>query len=82
MPRLTRCFHCGGTDLEDREVEELLSVDTYVVRLRVPAIVCLHCGERYFEPATVRRFEEIRARLRSGDLNGFRTAGELLEPAA
>lgn len=79
---MTRCFYCGGTDLEVREVEELLSVADYVVRCKVPATVCLRCGERYFDPETVRRFEDIRAHVRAGDLSGLRTAGALLEPAA
>ena len=79
---LTRCFRCGGTDLVDREVEELLSMDKYVVRCRVTATVCHQCGERYFDPETVRGFEEMRARVRTGDLTGFRPAGEILEPAA
>ena len=82
MTRSTRCFHCGGTDLETREVEEFLSEADSVVRLRVSAMVCLRCRERYFDPDTVRRFEEIRSRLRTGDLSGFRKAGELLEPVA
>jgi uncharacterized protein with PIN domain len=81
-PRLTRCFHCGGIDLEAREVEELISAAPYVIRYRTPATVCRHCGERYFDPQTVRRFEEIRSRVRSGDLSGLRPAGTLLEPAA
>lgn len=83
MPALlTRCFHCGGTDLDEQEVEELLSVDKNVVRCRVSATVCRHCGERYFSPETVRRFEEIRSRLRSGDQTGLVSAGTVLETAA
>jgi YgiT-type zinc finger domain-containing protein len=81
-PRLTRCFHCGGTDLEEREVEELISATRYVVRCKAEATVCRRCGERYFDPQTVRRFEEIRARVGAGDLTGLRPAGTLLEPAA
>lgn len=81
-PRLTRCFHCGGTDLEEREVEELISASSYVVRYKAPATVCRRCGERYFDPQTVRRFEEIRGKVREGDLSGLRPAGTLLEPAA
>jgi len=79
---LSQCSYCGGSDLEPREVEELLSVGDYVVRCKVLAKVCLRCGERYFDPDTVRRFEEIRAQVRKGDLSGLRTAGSLLEPAA
>ena len=66
----------------EREVEELLSVGDYIVRCKVPATVCRHCGERYFSPETVRQFEDIRSRVRSGDLRGLRTAGAVLEPAA
>ncbi len=58
--RLTRCFHCGGTDLEEREIEELISAASYVVRCKVVATVCRQCGERYFDPRTVRGFEKIR----------------------
>jgi YgiT-type zinc finger domain-containing protein len=56
-----RCFHCGGTDLEEKEVEELLSTDDQTIRCRVAATVCLRCGERYFDLETIRRLEEIRA---------------------
>ena len=58
---LTRCFFCGGTDLEEKEVEEHLSVNEQVIPCRALATVCLHCGERYYDPDTVRRFEKIRA---------------------
>ena len=79
---LTRCFHCGRTDLEVREVEELLSAAQHVVRCKATATVCHRCGERYFDPETVRRFEAIRAQVLAGDLSGLRTAGAILEPAA
>lgn len=81
-PLLTRCFHCGGTALEERQVEELLSVGKDVVRCKATATVCLECGERYFDPATIQRFEEIRDRLRAGDLTGLQAAGLVLETAA
>jgi len=79
---LTRCFRCGGTDLEMQEVEELISAGRHVVRCRVPATVCHHCGERYFAAETVRELEAIRERVSAGDLTGLRPAGTLLEPAA
>jgi YgiT-type zinc finger domain-containing protein len=68
---VTRCFYCGGTNREPKEVEEFLSVDDYAVRCKVPATVCLRCGERYFDPDTVRRFEKIRAHVRTDDLSGL-----------
>lgn len=80
--KLTQCFNCGGTDLGEQDVEELVSMDRYVVRCKVSATVCHRCGERYFSPQTVRDFEAIRARVGAGDLSGLREAGTLLEPAA
>lgn len=80
--RLSRCFRCGGRDLEEREVEELLSAGPHAVRCRAHASVCLRCGERYFDAETVRIFEALRKKVAQGDLTGLRTAGALLEPAA
>jgi hypothetical protein len=51
-----------------------------VVALHVRAVVCSKCGERYFEPETVRRFESVRRQLDHDDLSGFRAIGQVLEP--
>jgi YgiT-type zinc finger domain-containing protein len=80
--RLTRCFHCGSSDLEEREVEELISAGDHVVRCRALATICHHCGERYFDAETVQGFEAVRERVAKGDLSGLRFAGSLFEPAA
>lgn len=78
--RPSRCFHCGSADLEDKEVEELVRGGRHVVALNVRAAVCRKCGERYFEPETVRRFESVRYQLDHDDLSGFRAIGQVLEP--
>lgn len=78
--KLSKCFRCGSTEIEDRPVEEFVRQGRYVVALRVPANVCSQCGEQYFERTEVALFEDIRRRLESGRLEGFRIAGELLEP--
>lgn len=77
---LSKCFRCGSSDLQDKEVEELLRYGRYVVALRTKATACLRCGERYFDRDTVRLFEEMRQKIGEGDLDGFRVTGELLEP--
>ena len=50
--------------LVEGEGEKLLrgGIHTTAV-LKVRAEVCLQCGERLYSPQTVRRFEEIRAKL-------------------
>jgi YgiT-type zinc finger domain-containing protein len=81
MPaKLSRCFRCGSTEIEDRPVEEFVRQGRYVVALRVPANVCSNCGEQFFERDHVALFEDVKRRLENGDLDGFRVTGEVLEP--
>ena len=76
---LSKCFSCGSTDLQDKEVEDLIRHGRYVLAMRTTATVCLRCGERYFDRDTVRLFEETRQKIGRGDLEGLRVTGELLE---
>ena len=77
---LSKCFRCGSTDLQDKEVEELIRHCRYVVAMRTTATFCLQCAERYFDRDTMRLFEETRQKVGRGDLEGLRVTGELLEP--
>ena len=62
MRPFEKCPVCGG-ELVTKEVEKLLRGGVHTASLRVQAEVCLHCGERLYDQETVRRFEEIRAKL-------------------
>jgi YgiT-type zinc finger domain-containing protein len=77
--KLSKCFRCGSSDIEERSVEELVRQRQYVVALRLPANVCSNCGERYLGRDDVTMIEDVRRRLERGDLEGFRVTGELLE---
>ncbi len=75
MKRLAqRCALCGG-ETTVREVEYLVSGSRDVVRIQVEAEVCLKCGQRTFEPDTVRRFEEMRRKLDAGDVSALEPLG-------
>ena len=62
MRPFEKCPVCGG-DLVKKEVEKLLRGGDHTAVVKVEAQVCLHCGERLYSEQTVRRFEEIRAKL-------------------
>jgi YgiT-type zinc finger domain-containing protein len=79
---LTKCFRCGSSAIETRVVEELVRRGQYVAALRLRAEVCTACGERFLDGDDVSMIETVRERLERGDLEGFRVAGELLEPIA
>lgn len=75
-----KCPVCGG-QLKEKEVEKLLQggVDTAVMKVR--AEVCLHCGERLYSQETVKRFEEIRRKLKQKKVADFQPMGRSFQIA-
>jgi YgiT-type zinc finger domain-containing protein len=75
MMPFEKCPVCGG-QLVEKEVEKLLRGGIHTAVLRVMAEVCLHCGERLYSQDTVRRFEEIRAKLDRQETAEFQPLGQ------
>lgn len=73
-----KCPVSGGK-MVAKDVEKLLrgGVDTAV--LRVPAEVCLRCGERLYSQEVVRCFERIRAKLKRHNTAGFQPIGQAFQ---
>jgi YgiT-type zinc finger domain-containing protein len=69
-----KCPVCGG-DLIEKEVEKVLRGGVNTAVLKVCAEVCLRCGEKLYSQETVRRFEQIRAKLERQDTKEFRAIG-------
>lgn len=68
------CPVCGG-EIVEKSVEKLLRGGTDTATLQVDALVCLHCGERFYPEDTVRRFERIRSDLAGGRISEFEPMG-------
>jgi YgiT-type zinc finger domain-containing protein len=78
MKPFEKCPVCGG-ELVEKEVEKLLRGGTHTPLLKVRAEVCLRCGERLYSQETVRRFEEIKAKLKRQETSEFKLVGVSLE---
>jgi YgiT-type zinc finger domain-containing protein len=74
MMPFEKCPICGG-ELVEKDVEKLLRGGIHVAILKVCAEVCLCCGERLYSQETVRRFEEIRAKLERQETADFHPLG-------
>ncbi|MBI4639997.1 MAG: YgiT-type zinc finger protein [Candidatus Tectomicrobia bacterium] len=74
MMPFEKCPVCGG-ELVEKEVEKLLRGGVHTAVLKVQAEVCLRCGERLYSQETVRRFEEIRAKLERQETADFQPMG-------
>jgi YgiT-type zinc finger domain-containing protein len=67
MKLFDKCPVCGG-EIVEKEVEKLLRGGTNTAVFRVMADVCLKCGERFYAPDTIRKFDEIRRKLEREEL--------------
>ena len=75
MEHLEQCPVCGG-ELIHKEVTKLLRGGSHTAMLKVKADQCLHCSERLYSMDTVKRFDEIRAKLRRADTADLKPIGQ------
>jgi len=65
----------------EKEVEKLLRGGIHTAVVKVRAEVCLHCGERLYSLETVKRFEQIRAKLERREVAEFQPLGQSFQVA-
>lgn len=74
MQPFDKCPVCNG-ELVEKEVEKILRGGLHTAVLCVRAEVCLRCGERLYSQDTVRRFEQVRAKLERQETTEFQPLG-------
>lgn len=75
MQPFKKCPICGG-EVIPKSVEKLLRGGNHTAILQVGADVRLHCGERLYSRETIRRFEQIRAKLERQETSEFELLGQ------
>jgi len=75
-----KCAVCGGQMLE-KKVEKLLRGGINMASLNVMAEVCLHCGERFYTPEIIERFEKIELKLQQEETRNFQMVGHAFQVA-
>ncbi len=76
MSQFTNCCVLCCGEVAVKEVTELLHGGGNTAQLHVQAGVCLKCGERFFTPEIVRRFEEVKSKLEKEDTEEFELIGK------
>lgn len=76
-----KCVICHGSNIEEKSVNEALWVGRDVVLVPCRVLVCNDCGERYYSRETMRRLEDIEARLRAQTV-ALEAVGQVLKLAA
>ena len=80
MTSFERCPVCAG-ELVGKQVEKLLRGGRHTAVIRVEALVCLGCGERLYDEATIRSFEEVRGKLERQETGQFQLLGQSFQVA-
>lgn len=60
------CVICHGDDVEVRQVDEEIPINSDIVYVPVKVPVCQTCGERYYDRKTMQYLEEVERKLEEG----------------
>ncbi len=63
-----KCVICKSSDIQTKMVEEEIKSGTDIVLVPMEVLVCLNCGERYYDRKTMRKIEDVRSKLKQKDL--------------
>lgn len=63
-----KCVVCNGSNLEMKSVEEEIRSDKDILLIPLEVLVCLSCGERYYDRKAMKKIEETRSRLKRHEL--------------
>ncbi len=74
MTLFPKCPMCGG-EVVTKQTERILRGGVNLATVTVTADVCLRCGERLYDPDTIRLFEQIRQKLNDQDVDEFEPLG-------
>ena len=64
-----KCIVCKGSDIEIKTVDEQIRSERDIILVPMNILVCLTCGERYYDRKSMKKIEEIRKKLKNKKLN-------------
>lgn len=72
-----KCVVCKSTDIEKKQIEEEIRAKNDIVLVPMAVLVCVNCGERYYDQQAIRKIELIRSekQLRENRSNRKGAAG-------
>ncbi len=76
-----KCVICKSSDIQMKIVEEEIKAGRDIVLIPMEVLVCLNCGERYYDRKAMRKVEELRDRLKRHDLE-VEEVGKVFRAAA
>ena len=75
---IDRCPFCGR-EVQEKTVTEIIRGGGNTATLTVNALVCQHCGERFYSTETIKKFEAIKASLEKQQTEDLKPIGQAFE---
>jgi len=63
-----KCVICNSPHIEMKTVEEEIRWGTNILLMPMDVLLCLNCGERYYDKKAMKKIEETRSRLQKRNL--------------
>jgi len=63
-----KCVICKSSDIQKKMIEEEIKSGMDIILVSVEVLVCMNCGERYYDRKTMRKIEDVRLKLKQKDL--------------
>ena len=58
-----KCVICKSSEIEIKKVDEEIKLGSDIFLVSVEVLVCLNCGERYYDTKAMRKLEGVREKL-------------------
>ena len=75
-----KCIICHGEDIREMDVVEEVRIGRDIVEVPIATLVCRQCGERYYDPATMRYLDKVEDELKAGKVQLSETGHIYLYP--
>jgi len=72
-----KCVICKSSDIQNKMIEEEIKSGKDIILVPLNVLVCMNCGERYYDRNTMRKIEDVRSRLKQKELE-FEEVGKVL----
>ena len=72
-----KCIICHGDNIQVKEVKEEIFLGNDIVHIPIKTLVCMTCGERYYDRRTMRFLEGIENKISGSELK-LKEVGKVL----
>ena len=72
-----KCIICHGDNIQVKEVKEEIFLGNDIVHIPVKTLVCMTCGERYYDRRTMQFLEGVENKITGSELK-LKEVGKVL----